>query len=184
MLFFLYGSKILSKNSGKVRFCFKKKLRYLKYKIPSFTIFFFYFFSIFGILFSISPIQTCPKIIEFFVVCYWKDYRVYQQFLENSKSSFKKTIHVWNFFFQNSAIYYLFIIFYYFWQFIFNFVYLYLSKNSTNFYDFLFYRLEILSKNFGESWNIFQKNIDIRNPKFFINSIVYYLFFFILLSYW
>jgi len=26
---------------------------------------------------------------------------------------------------------------------------------------FLFYGLEILSKNFGKSWNIFQKNIDI-----------------------
>jgi len=23
-------------------------------------------------LFSISPIQTCPKIIEFFIVFYWK----------------------------------------------------------------------------------------------------------------
>ena len=59
----------------------------------------------------------------------------------------------------------------------FNFVHLYLSKNSTNFYVFLFYGLEILLKNFGKSWNIFQKNIDIWNPKFFINSIVYYLFF-------
>jgi len=59
----------------------------------------------------------------------------------------------------------------------FNFVYLYLSKNSTNFYVFLFYGLENLSKNFGKSWNVFQKNIDIWNPKFFINSIVCYLFF-------
>jgi len=40
--------------------------------------------------------------------------------------------------------------------------YLYLSKNARNFYVFyLFYGLEILSKNFGRSWNIFQKNIDI-----------------------
>jgi len=38
-------------------------------KISSFTIF-FYFFSIFGILFSISPIQTCPKMMEFFMVFY------------------------------------------------------------------------------------------------------------------
>jgi len=30
--------------------------------------FFFIFFGIFGILFSISPIQTRPKIMEFFVV--------------------------------------------------------------------------------------------------------------------
>ena len=81
------------------------------------------------------------------------------------------------FFSKFCGLLFVFLFFYYFWHFIFNFVYLYLSKNSTNFYDFLFYGLEILSKNFGKSWNIFQKNIDIRNPKFFINSIVYYLFF-------
>jgi len=81
------------------------------------------------------------------------------------------------FFFPNFAVYYLFFFLYHFGHFIFNFVYLYLSKNSRYFYVFLFYGLEILSKNFGKSWNIFQKNIDIWNPKFFINSIVYYLFF-------
>ena len=71
-----------------------------------------------------------------------------------------------------------FLFLYYIWHFIFNFVYLYLSKNSTNFYNFLFCGfLEILSKNFGKSWNIFQRNIDIRNPKFFKNFIVSYLFF-------
>jgi len=52
-----------------------------------------------------------------------------------------------------------------------------LSTNSKNFYVVLFDGLEILSKNFGKSWNIFQKNIDIWNPKFFINSIIYYLLF-------
>jgi len=41
-------------------------------KIPSFTITFL-FFSIFGILFPISHIQTCRKIMEFFVVFYSKD---------------------------------------------------------------------------------------------------------------
>jgi len=71
-----------------------------------------------------------------------------------------------------------FLFFYYCWHFIFNFVYLYFSTNSRNFYVFLFYGLEILSKNFGKTWNIFLKNIDTWNPKFFINSIVYYLFFF------
>jgi len=38
---------------------------------------------------------------------------------------------------------------------------MYLSKNARNFYVFLFYRLEILSKDFGKSWIIFRKNIDI-----------------------
>jgi len=52
---------------------FIKKLRYLKYKISTKfhrLVFLFYFYSIFGILFSISPIQTCPKIMEIFVVFY------------------------------------------------------------------------------------------------------------------
>jgi len=87
----------------------------------------------------------------------------------------KKYWYVKYFFFQNSAVYYLF---FYFCHFILNFVYLYLSKSSRNSYVFLFYGLEILSKNFGKSWNVYQKNIDIWNPKFFINSIVYYMFFY------
>jgi len=41
-------------------------------KIPSFTIF-FYFVIIFGIFFSISPFQTCQKIMAFFVVFYSKE---------------------------------------------------------------------------------------------------------------
>jgi len=72
----LYGSKILSKNSAKLWLFFsKKKLRYLKSKISTKIhrlLFLFYFFSIFGIWFPISPIQTCPKIMKFFVVFYWK----------------------------------------------------------------------------------------------------------------
>ena len=91
----------------------------------------------------------------------------------------KKNIDMWNIlFFLNSAVYYLFFyFFYYFWHFIFNFFYLYLSKNSRKFDIFLFYGLEVLSKNFGNSWNVYQKNIDIWNPKFQQNSIVYYFFF-------
>ena len=77
-----------------------------------------------------------------------------------------------------SIFYSFYLFFFYYWHFIFNFVYLYLSKSSINSYVLLFYGIEILSKNFGKSWNIFQKNIDIINPKFFINSIIYYLFVF------
>jgi len=57
-------------------FFFKRKLRYLKSKISTKfhrLLFLFYFFSIFGIFFSISPIQTCQKIVLLFVVFYWKD---------------------------------------------------------------------------------------------------------------
>jgi len=88
---------------------------------------------------------------------------------------------MWNiFFFQNSKVYYLF---FFFWHFLFNFVYLYLSKNSRNFYVLLFYGLEILSKIFGKSWIVFLKNKDIWNPKLFTNSIIYYLFFCIWLAF-
>jgi len=72
----LYGSKIFSKNSAKLLFCFQKNLTYLEYKISTKfhrLLFLFYFFSIFSILFSISAIETCPKIMELFVVFYWKD---------------------------------------------------------------------------------------------------------------
>jgi len=81
------------------------------------------------------------------------------------------------FFSKSCGLLFVFLFFLLFWHFIFNFDYLYLSKNFRNFYVFLFYGLEILSKSFGKSWNIFLKNEDIGNPKFFINSIVYYLFF-------
>ena len=76
-------------------FFFKKELRYLKSKISTKfhrLLFRFYFFRIFRILFSVSPIQTCSKIMEFFVVFYWKGQRFYQRFLKNSKSSFKKIL--------------------------------------------------------------------------------------------
>ena len=81
-----------------------------------------------------------------------------------------------SFLFQNSAVYCLFFIFLLFLTFIFNFIYLYLSKNSRIFYVFiLFYGLEILSKNFGKSWNVFQKNTDIWNLIFF-NYLFFYSF--------
>jgi len=86
------------------------------------------------------------------------------------------------FFFKFCGLLFIFLFFYYFWHFIFNFVYLYLSTNSRNFYVFIFYGLEILSKNFWKSWNIFLKNVEIWNPIFFINSIVYYLFFYYFFS--
>jgi len=54
-------------------FFFQRKLRYLKSKISTKyyrLLFLFYVFKIFGIVYSISPIQTCPKIMKFFVVFY------------------------------------------------------------------------------------------------------------------
>jgi len=80
-------------------------------------------------------------------------------------------------FFKLCGLLLVFLCFYYFWHFLFNFVYMSLLKNSENFYVLLFNGLEILSNIFGKSFNIFLKNIDIWNPKLFTNSIIYYLFF-------
>ena len=88
-LFFIVWIRDLSKNFTKLWVFFQENLKYLKSKIsPKFhnLLFLSYFFSIFDIsFFSISPIQTCEKIIEFFVVFYWKDKRFYQRILEISK---------------------------------------------------------------------------------------------------
>ena len=145
-------------------FLFQKKSRYLKSRISTkfhHLVFLFYFFSIFVIFFSISPIQTCQKIRKFFVVFYSKDQKFYQRILEISKSSFTKIEICEIFFFQNSTVYYLFFYFSIIFAIFFNFVYMYFSKIFGNFYVFLIYRLEILSKIFEKSWNVFLKNIDI-----------------------
>jgi len=52
-----------------------------------------------------------------------------------------------------------------------------LLKNSEYFYVLLFYGLEILSKIFGKSWNVFLNNIDILKPKI-IHKVHYLLFVF------
>jgi len=52
---------------------FSKKIEIFEIQILTkfhHLLFLFYFFRIFGILFSISPIQTGQKVMEFFVVFY------------------------------------------------------------------------------------------------------------------
>ena len=153
------------------------------FKILLFTIcfFIFLFFLTFYFQFCLSVlVNKFYKFLCFFIL--WT-----RDFIKEFWKIFLKDIDIWSpKFFINFIVYYLFLFsFYSFWHFIFNFVYLYLSTNSRNFYVFSFYGLEILSKNFWKSWNIFVKNIDIWNPKFFINSIVYYLnFFFVFSAFW
>ena len=73
---FLYGFKILSKNSTKLWF-FRQKIEIFDIqnlnKIPLFTISFL-FLAFLTSFIPISPIQTCQKVMEFFVVFFfWKD---------------------------------------------------------------------------------------------------------------
>jgi len=164
----LYGSEILSKNWD---------IWNIKFQQNSIVYYFFFIFLAFlAFCFRFHLSKLVQKLWKFFVVFYWKGLRSYQRFLENSNSSFKKNIDMWNIFFWK--FYRSLFVFYFllFLTFIFNFAYLYLSTNSRNFYVFLFYVLEILWKNFGKSWNTFLKNIYIWNPKFLINSIVFYFF--------
>jgi len=126
-------------------------------KIPSFTIS-FNFFSIFGILLSISPIQTCQKLWNFL---WWFIGRV-RDFTNNFwkilKVLLKKILICKIFYFSKfCGLLFIFLFFYYFLHFVFNFVYLYLSKNCRNFYVFLFYGLEILSKNLENHGMFFKK---------------------------
>ena len=162
----MYGSEILSKNWD---------IWNPKFQQNSIVYYFFYIFLAFlayWLLFHVpKPVQKLWN----FLWCFVGRVRDFtNNFLEISKGSFKKILICEIFFFFKILRFTIcFFIFFYFWHFIFNFVYMCLSKNARNFYVFLFYQLEILSKNFGKSW-IFRKNIDIWNPKFFLNSIVYY----------
>jgi len=58
---------------------------------------------------SISPNQTCQRILNIFVVLYYTDYRFYHRILENSWILIKKNRDIINRkHFQNSIVYYLF----------------------------------------------------------------------------
>jgi len=85
---FLYGFKILSKNSTKLWF-FRQKIEIFDIqnlnKIPLFTISFL-FLAFLTSFIPISPIQTCQKVMEFFVVFFFGRIRdfinVFWKFLE------------------------------------------------------------------------------------------------------
>ena len=59
-------------------------------------LFFFILFAFFTSFFLISPIQTCQKILNIFVVLYNTNYRFYQRILENSWIFIKKNIYILN----------------------------------------------------------------------------------------
>jgi len=82
-----------------------------------------------------------------------------------------------NFFFKILLFNICFFIFLLNLTFYFQFCLSVLVNKFWKFLFFLFYGLDILSKKFGKSWDNFLKTIDIWNPKFLINSIVYCLFF-------
>jgi len=91
---------------------FSKKYRHLKSKILHkfhYLLFFLFIFLAFlTSFFPISPNQTCPRILNIFVVLSCTDYRFYQRILENSSILIKKNRDIVNTkHFQNTIVYYL-----------------------------------------------------------------------------
>jgi len=83
--------------------CFLKKYKHLKSKIlhKFHRLLFAFFYS----FFPISPIQTCQKILNNFVVLYYTEYRFYQRIMKNSSIFIKKNRDILNTkYFQNSIV--------------------------------------------------------------------------------
>jgi len=134
---------------------FYKKIKIFKIqnfnKILSFTISFVGFLALLAFCFLFHLSKLVQKLWNF-LWCFIGRVRDFtSNFWKILKVLLKKLFMCEIFFFQNSAVYYLFIIFLLFLTFYFQFSLSVLVKNSTNFYDFLFYGLEILSKKFGKS---------------------------------
>jgi len=95
LFFFILCIRDFIKQFWKSMECFLKKYRHLKSKIlHKFHRLLFVFFILLAFwlsFFLISPIQTCQKILNIFVVLYCTDYRFYQRILENSSIFIKKT---------------------------------------------------------------------------------------------
>jgi len=87
------------------------------------------------------------------------------------------------FFFQNSAVYYLFFYIFSFWHFLFNFIYLYWSKNSGNFNVFFILWIRDFIKDFWKIMEHFSKKYRHLKSKI-LHKFHYLLFvFFILLAF-
>jgi len=146
----LYGSEILSKNWD---------IWNPKFQQNSIVYYFFFTFLAFLALCSLFHVPKLIQKLWNFLWCFIGRVRDFtNNFWKFLKVLLKKILICEICFFPKFCdLLFVFLFFYYFCHFIFNFVYMYLSKNARNFYVFLFYGLEILSKNFRKSWNIFQK---------------------------
>jgi len=145
----LYGSEILSKNWD---------IWNPKFQQNSIVYYFFFNFLAFLAYWLLFHVPKLVQKLWNFLWCFIGRVRDFTNNFWKFLKVLLKKILMWNMFFVKILRFTIcFFIFYYFWHFIFNFVYMYLSKNGRNFYAFLFYGLEILSKNFEKSWNILKK---------------------------
>ena len=148
-------------------------------KISSFTISFLLFYHFWHCFFSISPIQTCQKMMAFFVVFYSKEQRFYQRIPEISKSFFTK---IQIFLSKFCGLLFVFLLFYYFLHFLFNFVYVFVKK-FLKFLCFLILWIRDFNKDFWKIMEHFTKKYRHLKSKilqkFHYLLFVFYLFLFL-----
>ena len=163
-------------------FVLKKNLRYLKYKISTKfhrLQFLFYFFLHFWRCVFYFNYPNLSKNDGIFCSVLFEELEILAAISGKLKKFFLKKLICEIFFFSKfCGLLFVFFIFFLFLTFYFQFRLCVLVKKL---YKFLWFFILWIRDFIKEFWkiieNIFQKNIDIRNPKFFINSIVYYLFF-------
>ena len=92
LCFLILWIRDFMKEFWKIMEYFSEKCRHLnpKFLINSIVLFFFIFSAFWYSFFPISPIQTCQKIRNIFVVLYCTDYRIYLRILENCWICIKK----------------------------------------------------------------------------------------------
>ena len=90
LCFLILWIRDFMKEFWKIMEYFSEKCRHLKSKILNKFHHFVFFSAFWYSFFPISPIQTCQKILNIFVVLYCTDYRIYLRILENSWICIKK----------------------------------------------------------------------------------------------
>jgi len=185
VLFYCVDPRFYHKILQNYGFFFKKNWDIWNPKFQQNSIVYYFFFIFSGILAFCFLFHLSKRVQKLwnFLLCFIGRVRDFtNDFWKNLKILFKKIL-ICEFFFQNSTVYYLFLYFFIIFEILFSILSICTCQKVLEILMFfLFYGLETLSKNFGKLWSIFQKNIDIWNPKFFINFIVYYVFFFVFFS--
>ena len=106
-VFLFYGLEIISE-FWKIMEYYSKKYKHLESKILHKFHRLLFFFDILVSCFAISPIQTCQKILNIFMVFYCTDYGFYHRILKNSSIFIKRNRDTLNTkHFHNFILYYL-----------------------------------------------------------------------------
>jgi len=137
------------------------------------------FFSILtSFFFPISPIQTCQKILNIFMVVYSTNYRFYERILKTYWIFIKKNRDIGNIqHFQNSIVYYFAFLFFCIFDIFFSILPVYSFKKFLKFLCCFIIWIRDFFKEFCKIMVYLKKISDIWNPKFHQNFAIYYFFF-------